>query len=151
MLSHESGHAKIDMSQQVLWSQVLELEVAMLTMLPIKRLLDETTGEVITNTALRSPYLGKEDVSTAGFPQVGTVEIIARCADLRAYRDLRERSDVEASGHADCGFYIANPTYYSKFYYSVAGSAVAMGSSTHTTTAGEHWDVRSVIKMTTSL
>jgi hypothetical protein len=151
VLSHENGHAKIDMSQQVVWSQVLELEVAMLTMLPIKRLLDETTGEVITNTALRSPYLDKEDVSTAGFPQVGTVGSLP---DAQIWGPTGISASVRMlkhPGHADCGFYIASPIYYNKFYYSVAGSAVAMGGSTHTTTAGEHWDVQSVIKMTTNL
>lgn len=151
VLSHENGHAKIDMSQQVVWSQVLELEVAMLTMLPIKRLLDETAGEVITNIALRSPYLSKEDVSSAGFPQVGTLGALP---DAQIWGPTGISASVRMlkhPGHADCGFYIANPTYYNKFYYSVAGSAVAMGGSTHTTTVGEHWDVRSVIKMTTSL
>ncbi|WPN27665.1 hypothetical protein QMK54_17655 [Pseudomonas sp. P5_109] len=152
VLSHESGHAKIDMSQKVVWSQSLVLEAAMLTMLPIKRLLDDSTGEVITNTALRSPYVGKEDVSVEGFPQIATLGWLP---DSQIWGPTGISASVQIlkhPGYADCGFYVANAPYYNKDYYSVAGSAVStMGGVTHTTQPGETWNVDSVIKMTTNL
>lgn len=152
VLSHEHGHAKIDMSQDVVWSQALVLEAAMLTMLPIKRLLDDSSGEVITDTGLRSPYLGKEDMSLTGFPQVATLGALPA---VKIWGPSGISASVEMlkhPGYADCGFYFANAIYYNKGYFSVAGSAVStMGGSTHTTSIGEHWDVRSVIRMTTNL
>lgn len=151
-LSHGDGGLKIDLVQQVKWSQALELEAAMLTMLPIKRLIGDTTGEVITNAALRAPYTSKEDVSTTGFAQVTTLGSLPDC-QLWGPTGISARVQVlKHPSLQSCGFFIASPVNYNKPYYSVAGSAVStMGGVTYTTTIGEKWDVESVIRMTTTL
>lgn len=150
-ITHAQGGMQIDLSQQVVWSQVLVLEAAMMTMLPIKRLLTDTSGDVITHTAMRAPYASTEDVSVTGFPQVAT---LGKLPASRLWGPTGISASVEIlkhPGHADCGFYVANASYYNKFYYSVAGSAVStMGGVTHTTQPGEMWDVESVIRMTTT-
>ncbi|MCK1794295.1 hypothetical protein [Pseudomonas violetae] len=150
-LSHADGGLKIDMVQQVTWSQVLELEAAMLTMLPIKRLIADTTGEVITNAAMRAPYASKEDVSTTGFAQVTTLGSLPDCQLWGPTGISASIQMLKHPGFDDCGFYIASPQYYNKPYYSVAGSKVStMGGVTHLTAIGETWDVESVIRMTTT-
>ena len=151
-ISHVEGNMQIDMSQQVNWSQSLVLESAMLTMLPIKRKLNDTSGEYITDTAIRAPYLGTEDCSVTDFTQITT---LGSLPDAQLWGPTGISASVEIIKHpgfADCGFYIASAIYYNKFYFSVAGSAVStMGGTTHTTQPGEKWDVESVIRMTTNV
>ncbi|MCK1791155.1 hypothetical protein [Pseudomonas violetae] len=151
-LSHADGGLKIELSQQVVWSQSLVLKAAMLTMLPIKRLIADTTGEVITNMAMRAPYASIEDVSTTGFAQVTT---LGSLPDAQLWGPSGISASVQILKHPglpSCGFYIASAINYNKPYYSVAGSTVStMGGVTHTTQPGEKWDVESVIRMTTSL
>jgi hypothetical protein len=151
-LSHADGGLKIDMVQQVKWSQSLVLEAAMLTMLPIKRLIADTTGEVITSTAMRAPYASTEDVSITGFAQVATLGSLP-AAQLWGPTGISASAEIlKHLGLPSCGFFIASPVNYNKFYFSVGGSAVStMGGITHTTQPGETWDVESVIRMTTSL
>lgn len=150
-LSHADGGLKIDMVQQVKWSQVLELEAAMLTMLPIKRLIADTTDEVITNAAMRAPYASKEDVSTTGFAQVITLGSLPECQLWGPTGISASIQMLKHPGFDDCGFFIASPVNYNKAYYSVAGSKVStMGGITHLTAIGETWDVESVIRMTTA-
>ncbi|MCK1789660.1 hypothetical protein [Pseudomonas violetae] len=150
-ISYADGGMKIDLIQQVKWSQVLELEAAMLTMLPIKRLIADTTGEVITNAAMRAPYASKEDVSTTGFEQVITLGALPDCQLWGPTGISASIQMLKHPGFDDCGFYIASPLYYNKPYYSVAGSKVStMAGVTHVTTIGETWDVESVIRMTTA-
>ncbi|MDF9905633.1 UNVERIFIED_ORG: hypothetical protein OKW15_003589 [Pseudomonas reinekei] len=107
---------------------------------------------MITNTALRSPYVGKKDVSVEGFPQVATLGWLP---DSQIWGPTGISASVQIlkhPGYADCGFYVANAPFYNKDYYSVAGSAVStIGGVTHTTLPGETWNVDSVIKMTTNL
>ncbi|WP_300729046.1 hypothetical protein [Pseudomonas sp.] len=151
-LSREDGGLKIAISQQVVWSKSLVLKAAMLTMLPIKRLIKDTTGEVITNTAMRAPYTSIEDVSATGFAQVTT---LGSLPDAQLWGPTGISASVQILKHPglpSCGFYIASAVNYNKFYYSVAGSTVStMGGTTHTTQPGEAWDVESVIRMTTNL
>lgn len=147
-LSHADGGLKIDMVQQVKWSQVLELEAAMLT---IKRLIADTTDEVITNAAMRAPYASKEDVSTTGFAQVITLGSLPDCQLWGPTGISASIQMLKHPGFDDCGFFIASPVNYNKPYYSVAGSKVStMGGITHLTAIGETWDVESVIRMTTA-
>lgn len=150
-ITHDHGSMKIELSQQVEWSKSLVLEAAMMTMLPIKRLLADTSGDVITNTAMRAPYASTEDVSATGFPQVAT---LGKLPASKLWGPTGISASVEIlkhPGHADCGFYVANASFYNKLYYSVAGSTVStMGGVNHTTQPGEAWDVESVIRMTTS-
>lgn len=151
-ISRDDGGLKIAMSQQVVWSKSLVLKAAMLTMLPIKRLIKDTTGEVITNTAMRAPYTSTEDVSTTGFAQVTT---LGSLPDAQLWGPTGISASVQILKHPglpSCGFYISNAANYNKFYYSMAGStASTMGGTTHTTQPGEVWDVESVIRMTISL
>lgn len=151
-IRHADGGMRIGLKQNVVWSQVLELEASMMTMLPIKRLLSDTSGEVITNTAMRAPYASTEDVSATGFAQVTT---LGSLPDAQLWGPTGISASVQILKHPglpSCGFYISNAANYNKPYYSVAGSAVAtMGGTTHTTQPGETWDVESVIRMTTTL
>lgn len=151
-IRHADGGMRIGLKQRVEWSQVLELEAAMMTMLPIKRLLADSSGDVITNTAMRAPYASTEDVSVTGFPQITT---LGSLPDSQLWGPSGISASVEILKHpgfADCGFYVANAINYNKLYYSVAGSAVStMGGATHITQPGEAWDVESAISMTTTL
>ncbi|MNR17386.1 hypothetical protein D3C85_1340420 [compost metagenome] len=151
-ISHAEGGMRIELSQQVVWSQALVLKAAMMTMLPIKRLLSDTSGDVITNTAMRAPYASTEDVSTTGFAQVTTLGSLP-ASQLWGPTGISASVEMlKHPGFADCGFFVANAPFYNKIYYSVAGSAVStMGGVTHTTQPGETWNVDSVIKMTTNL
>lgn len=151
-LSHADSGLKIAMSQQVVWSQSLVLESAMLTMLPIKRLLADTSGDVITNIGMRAPYASTEDMSATGFPQIITLGSLPDCQLWGPTGISASVEILKHPGYNDCGFYFANASFYNKVYCSVAGSAVStMGGLTHTTTIGEAWDVESVIRMTTTL
>lgn len=151
-LVRDVSGAKITISQQVTWSKSLVLESSMMTMLPIKRLLSNTFGPVITDTAMRAPYAVKEDISTAGFAPIITLGSLPDCrlwgpTGISASVDIIKHPSVQ-----NCGFYIASPPEYSKPYYSVAGSGLSsMGGSNYTTAIGEKWDVESVIRMTTTL
>lgn len=151
-ISHAEGGMRIELSQQVVWSQVLVLKAAMMTMLPIKRLLADTSGDVITNTAMRAPYASTEDVSTTGFAQVTTLGSLP-ASQLWGPTGISASVEIlKHPGFANCGFFVANAAFYNKLYYSVAGSAVStMGGVPHTTQPGETWNVDSVIKMTTTL
>ena len=150
-LTHAESGAKISMVQRVVWSKVLVLESSMMTMLPIKRLLSDTVGEVITDTAMRAPYASKEDVAVSGFPHVIT---LGSLPDAKLWGPTGISASAEILKHpglSSCGFYVANAVNYNKFYYSVGGSGLTtMGGVNHTTTIGETWDVESVIRMTTS-
>jgi hypothetical protein len=152
VLSYADGGTKIHLTQKVVWSKALVISSAMLTMLPIKRLLNDSSGQVITDTAMRAPYASKEDVSTTGFVQINTVGSLPEVklwgpTGISASAEILKRPDI-----ANCGFYIANAINYNKPYFSVAGTKVStMGGVTHTTTIGETWDVESVIRMTTNL
>ena len=124
----------------------------MMTMLPLKRLLNNTFGPVITDTAMRAPYASKEDVSVAGFPRIIT---LGSLPESKLWGPTGISASVEILKHpglASCGFYVANDEAYNKLYYSVGGSGLTtMGGVPHTTTIGESWDVESVIKLTTTL
>lgn len=151
-LVRDDSGAKITISQQVTWSKSLVLESSMMTMLPIKRLLSNTSGPLITDTAMRSPYAAKEDVSTTGFAPIVTQGSLPDC---RLWGPTGISASVEIIKHPglqNCGFYIASPPEYNKPYYSVAGTGLSsMGGSNYTTTIGEKWEVESVIRMTTTL
>ncbi|WP_300727498.1 hypothetical protein [Pseudomonas sp.] len=151
-ISHAEGGMRIELSQQVVWSQALVLKAAMMTMLPIKRLLADTSGDVITNTAMRAPYASTEDVSATGFAQVTT---LGSLPDAQLWGPTGISASVQILKHPglpSCGFYISSAVNYNKFYYSVAGSTVStMGGTTHITQPGEAWDVESVIRITTTL
>ena len=152
VLSYADGGTKIHLTQRVVWSKALVISSAMLTMLPIKRLLNDSSGQVITDTAMRAPYASKEDVSTTGFVQINTVGSLPDVklwgpTGISASAEILKRPDID-----NCGFYIANAINYNKPYFSVAGTKVStMGGVTHLTSPGETWDVESVIRMTTSL
>jgi hypothetical protein len=150
-ISHDGG-LRMDLVQNVKWSAVLELEASMMTMLPIKRLVADTSGEVITNAGMRAPYASVEDMAVTGFPHVVT---FGSLPDMQLWGPTGISASVEMVKHPglpSCGAYFANAPFYNKIYCSVAGSAVsAMGGVTHTTTLGEAWDVASVIRMTTTL
>lgn len=150
-IARDDAGAKITISQQVVWSKSLVLESSMMTMLPIKRRLSNTSGPVITDIAMRAPYAIKEDISTAGFTQVVTLGSLPDC---RLWGPTGISASVEIIKHPglqNCGFYIASPPEYNKPYYSVAGTGLSsMGGSSYTTTIGERWDVDSVIRITTT-
>lgn len=151
-IHRDKGGATIRLQQHVQWSQSLVIEAAMLTMLPIKRLLNDTSGEQITAVAMRAPFYDKEDVSAAGFTQVVSSGELPASQLWGPTGISAEVEILKHPGYADCGFYVSNAIYYNKLYYSVAGSAASgMGGTAHTTQVGEKWDVESVIRMTTNI
>jgi hypothetical protein len=151
-LTRSEGGMKMELTQRVVWGAAVTLSASMMTMLPIKRLLNDTSGDVITDTGFRAPYAGVENMAATGFPQVATLGELPDC-QLWGPTGIAARVEMlEHPGFLDCGFFFSNALFYNKAYFSVAGSTVSgMGGTAHVTTPGERWDVKSVIHLTTKL
>ncbi len=145
----EGGSLIIRPRQYVDWTQSLVIQAAMMPMLPIKRLVNDTSGAQVTDTAMRLPLNTPEDVSVDGFTPIVTVGSLPKAKIWGATSGISAEVEVFAApDNPTRSFYIANPTSYNKFYYSVAGNIT--GAVTHTTTIGEKWFVDSQIKIRTA-
>ncbi|WP_433846889.1 hypothetical protein [Acinetobacter proteolyticus] len=139
---------KLRLKQYIKWQMSLIIKAAMMTMLPIKRKRFDTSGEQITDTAMREQSWALENVSEAGFTQVPTVGSLP---NAEIWGPTGISASVEFVKHPNlpnATFYISNPENYNKLYYSVAGNF--LGDERYTTTATERWYTDSIIELNTS-
>ena len=135
----------IDLYQEFEWIVATGIANAWLTMLPIKRLLNDTSGAQITDHATRYPSYALEDISTAGFSRVYTpvkdgdsVCIWGNTSGISAEVIFKKVATPTAE------MYIDSPTAYNKIYLLGTGQGV------YTTTVGEKWIQHSIFKLNTS-
>ncbi|EOR08670.1 hypothetical protein F896_01196 [Acinetobacter genomosp. 15BJ] len=140
---------KLRLKQYVKWVMSLIIKTAYLTMLPIKRKQNDTSGEQITDKAIREPLYAIENIGEADFERTLTMGSLPAC---QIWGPTGIDASVEFLKHPNnptACFYIANPTNYNKFYYSVAGNFI--GTERHTTAIGEVWETDSIISVNSSL
>ncbi len=132
---------RMNQKQQIRWVKSIVVRTAYQAMLPIRRLIQVTTGEQITTTAMRSQLYQLENVSVEGFPMVFTFGYLP---EAKIWGDTGISAQIIPKKYpsiASCNFYISNPNLYNKFYFSLAGEdSGAAGALRYTTTAGEVWD-----------
>lgn len=147
-IKNNSG-AELSLSQSLTWFTSSVLNVAYMTMLPIKRLINDTSGDLITGSAVRYPWESIEDISTTGFTQIPT---IGSLPDVNIWGPTGVSASVKVLRKPDIansGFYIANAVQYNKLYYSVAGTnQTGLGAGpNYTTSVGESWDFDTEIRI----
>lgn len=144
-----AGHIKryditargIEILQDVTWQVAMQLDKAFLAMLPIKRLLNDTSGDQVTDRVVRDPAYTLEDVSAAGFTEVRTV---SKVANLWGPTGISAEVEVlESPGLPNAGLTINSSNFYNKVYFDVCGPA-------YTTTVGEKWRTRARYRLNTS-
>lgn len=135
----------IDLYQEFEWLVATSITNAWLTMLPIKRLINDTSGAQITDHATRYPGYTNEDITTSGFERVYTsvkdgdsVCIWGDSSGISAEVIFKKVATLNAE------MYIDSPTAYNKVYLLGTGQGV------YTTTVGEKWGQESIFKLNTS-
>lgn len=132
--------------QKIVFKAVAQLFTAWLTMLPIKRTVnDDGTGGQVTDTAIRFPNYDVENVATTGFTQVytetsdGDYFVISSAASGIS-------AEVKVSDFAGMPrpvTHISSAQFYNKLYFSAIDSRVA----NYTTAINETWEVESEFKL----
>jgi len=132
--------------QKIVFKAVAQLFTAWLTMLPIKRTVnDDGTGGQVTDTAIRFPNYDIENVATTGFTQVYTETsdgdyfvISSAVSGISA-----EVKVSDFSGIPRPVTHISSAQFYNKLYFSAIDSRVA----NYTTEINETWEVESEFKL----
>lgn len=144
--------AGIELTQDFEWLAATELDAAWLSMLPIKRNLDITTGELITDHGIRYPGYAVEDLST--YTADGSARVFTSAAAGDSMHVYGETSGISAEmilletpGLPNADFHFSDASAYNKIYYNAIGAAA--GSPTYTTAIGEKWRQKTLYKVTT--
>lgn len=144
----------IRISQRLEWLQARTLVSAWVTMFPILRNRDNTTGPLITDTALRSRLFETEDVSTwdAGMPLTYTP-----VSDGDSMSLWGATSGISGSVQftktprlSNQKMYIStNTSAYNKVYFNLRGDSSA-GDPEIVTTVGEAWEWEAFYQVNTA-
>lgn len=136
----------IELTQDFEWLRAATISRAWLTMLPIKRLINTTSGAQITDHATRYPRYELEDVSVDGF-----TEIVTDVSDGDSVIIWGDTSNISAEVVFDvvpttqAQMYIDNPAAYNKIYLDVTGSDSEVNVS-----IGDKWLSQTTFRLNTA-
>ena len=144
--------AGIELTQDFEWILAKVITGAWLAMLPIKRNLNVTTGELITDRGIRYPGYDVEDLSTYTSDGSARVYSPAKANDsMHIYGTTSGISGevilLETPGLLNADFHFSDASAYNKIYFNAKGAA--SGAPDCTTAVGEKWRMKTLYKITT--
>ncbi|ANQ21446.1 hypothetical protein BA893_07095 [Vibrio natriegens] len=129
------------LKQKIEWKESIELSRAYLSMLPVKRKIDSTSGFQVTDTAWYWPSGYVQDVSESGFPVSVTNtddEVWLEGAESRFRAELKMTEHPQLPGY---NVFVVNSDAYNKIYFDI--------SKQYTTRVGEVWETSTNYNLTT--
>ncbi|MCR9549029.1 hypothetical protein [Vibrio antiquarius] len=138
---YKFSQAGIILKQKVEWERSVEVSRAYLSMFPVKRKIDYTSGTQITDTAWYWPSGDIQDVSESGFAlnvKTSDDEIWLEGAESRFRAEVKMTEHPRLPGY---NVFVHNVDAYNKIYFDI--------SNRYTTKIGEIWETETIYKLTT--
>lgn len=127
----------LELSQHITWERAITLEACYLTMLPLLR----TSGSTqVSDRGFRAPLFAPEDLSSAGFMQLGTTSSLLRASGPSGYSG--EVEILEGWDKPGRKAFFSNSPLYNKLYFDYTGTG-------YVTTVGEDTTARARIRVDT--
>ncbi|HHF3172388.1 TPA: hypothetical protein ACPJ17_001118 [Vibrio alginolyticus] len=129
------------LKQKIEWKKSIEISRAYLSMLPIKRKIDSTSGTQITDTSWYWPSGTVQDVSESGFPVIvsnSDDEVWLEGAESRFRAEVKMTERPLLPGY---NLFVHNSDAYNKIYFDI--------SKQYTTRVGEVWETSTNYNLTT--
>lgn len=131
----------IELAQKIEWLEAVKINRAYLTMFPIKRKINGSHGEQITDLAWYLPSGEMLDVSESGFEKL--ISYNTSAINIEG-SESRFNALIEVVKHPNLPNYqafVQNTEQYNKIYFDMSGA--------YETTIGEVWETLSNYKITT--